>query len=55
NGFKQKESRFRLNVRKKFITVRVVRYWQRLPREAVRAQSLGTFKVKLDRALSNII
>ncbi|KFQ23310.1 hypothetical protein N332_10479, partial [Mesitornis unicolor] len=55
NGFKLKEGRFRLDIRKKFFTVRVVRHWHRLPREAVDAPSLAVFKAKLDRALSNLV
>ncbi|KFP28239.1 hypothetical protein N325_02628, partial [Colius striatus] len=53
NGFKLKEGGFRLDMRKKFFTVRVVRYWNRLPREAVCAPSL--FKARLDGALSNLV
>jgi len=55
NGFKLREGRFRLDIRKKFFTMRVVKHWHRLPREAVEAPSLETFKARLDRALSNLV
>ncbi|KFQ02769.1 hypothetical protein N329_03597, partial [Haliaeetus albicilla] len=55
NGFKLKEGRFRLDIRKKFFTVRVVRYWTRLPKEVVDAPSLEVFKARLDEALSNLV
>ncbi|KFQ39138.1 hypothetical protein N332_12396, partial [Mesitornis unicolor] len=55
NGFKLKEGRFRLDIRRKFFTVRVMRHWHRLPREAVDAPSLAVFKARLDGALSSLV
>jgi len=55
NGFKLKQGRIRLDIRKKFFTMRAVKHWNRLPREAVEAPSLETFKTRLHRALSNLI
>ncbi|KFV57579.1 hypothetical protein N341_05559, partial [Tyto alba] len=52
---KLKEGRFRVDGRKKFFTMRVVKHWNRMPREVVNAPSLETFKVRLNRALSNLI
>ena len=53
-SFKQKEGRFRLDIRKKFFTVRVVRHWHRLPREGVNAPFIEALKARLDGAVSNL-
>ena len=42
-------------IRKKFLTVRAVRHWHRLPREVVNAPSLAVFKARLDRALGDMV
>ncbi|KFW65719.1 hypothetical protein AS28_07516, partial [Pygoscelis adeliae] len=55
NGFKLKGGRFRLDIRKEFFTLRVVKHWHRLPREAVDAPSLEAFQARLDGALSDLI
>ena len=55
NGIKLKEGRFRLCVKAKFFTMRVVRCWHRLPREVVDAPSLEVFKASLDGALGKLV
>ena len=55
DGFELKEGRCRLDIRKEFFTLRVVRPWPRLPREAVASPSLAVFKARLDGALSNLV
>jgi len=52
---KLKEGRFRSDIRKEFFTMRVVKHWHRLPREAVDAPSLAVFRAGLDGALSNLV
>ena len=52
NGCKLKEGRCRLDIRKKFFTMRVVKHWNRLPRAA---PSLEVLKARLHGALSNLV
>jgi len=39
NDFKLKEGRFRLHIRKKYFTVKVIKHWNRLPSYVVDAPS----------------
>jgi len=55
NGFKTEEGRFRLDIRKKLFTVRVMKHKNRLPGEVVDAPSLEAFKARPDGALSSLV
>ena len=55
NGLKLRQGRFRLYIRRKFFTQRVVTHWNRLPKEVVDAPSLEVFKARLNVALGSLV
>ena len=55
NGFKLKEGTFRLDIRKRSFTVRVVRHLHRLSSDVVDALCVETSKMRLYEALGNLM
>ena len=55
NGPKLQQGKFRLDIRKNFLTRRVLKLWNKLPGEVSKSPSLEVFKAELDKALAGMI
>jgi len=55
NGSKLPQGKFRFDIRKTFLTERVVSHWNRLCRAVVTAPNLSEFKKHLNNALSHMV
>jgi len=51
----QSRRRFRLDIKKNYLSERVVEPWHRLPRDVVQSPSLGMFKNCGDVALRDVV